>query len=192
VPHLLSRCCISENILSLALDFRPRAYGAYELKDAEGNYPGPDEIGRKAFEYSGARNDYLKKFGNDNVVSILEAAKASFQGAQDVDQTEFERLTGGPLALKINMPVTDNNVAAVRKLREAAASAWLCWALEDIHNHRPGAPINSQYVYDSKFRLNSYNALLEHYSVMLGSADGAKLAAADSGPLDEAYVGGGS
>jgi len=33
---------------------------------------------------------------------------------------------------------------------------------------------------------------LDKYVGYFGQADGAKLAAADSGPLDEAYVGGGS
>jgi hypothetical protein len=52
--------------------------------------------------------------------------------------------------------------------------------------------VNSQYVYDSKYKINAYGALLEVYSGFFGQKDGAQLAAADSGPLDEAYVGGGS
>ncbi len=39
---------------------------------------------------------------------------------------------------------------------------------------------------------NCYGALLDTYVGYFGQADGEKLAAADSGPLDEAYVGGGS
>ena len=39
---------------------------------------------------------------------------------------------------------------------------------------------------------NCYGALLDSYVNFFGQADGEKLAAADSGPLDEAYVGGGS
>ena len=62
-----------------------------------------------------------------------------------------------------------------------------------IHQHRPGAPVNTQYVYDSKFRQNCYAALVPHYQRLLHSAsDGAALAASESGPLDEGYVGGGS
>ena len=75
--------------------------------------------------------------------------------------------------------------------REKAADYWLRWALEDSHAHRPGAPINSQYVYDSKYRQNTYLALLPVHNEAFG-ADGPKIAAAESGPLDEAYVGGGS
>jgi hypothetical protein len=192
VPHLLSRCCIHDNKLFLALDFRPRAYGAYELVDADGNYPGPDQLGRKAFEYSGARNEFNNKFGTADVVAFLDAAKASFESAATIETTELDLLTGGPLALSVSMPVTDANVAAVASLREKAAAAWVQWALEDQHGHRPGAPVNTQYVYDSKFRQNAYSALLPFYSKAFGGDDGAKLAAAESGPLDEGYVGGGS
>lgn len=37
-----------------------------------------------------------------------------------------------------------------------------------------------------------YGALLDVYVNMFGQVDGENLAAADSGPIDEAYVGGGS
>lgn len=193
VPHLLSRCCVVDgNTLALALDFRPRAYGAYELVDADGNYPGPEQLGRKAFEYSGARNDFSKKFGNEQVVAFIDSAIASFEGATQTVPSELDLLTGGPLAVSMTMPLTDANVATVAALREKAAAAWLGWALEDEHGHRPGAPVNTQYVYDSKFRQNAYSALLPLYTQLFGNDDGAKLAAAESGPLDEGYVGGGS
>jgi hypothetical protein len=47
VPHLLSRVSIVGDQMELSVDARPRAYGAYEMVDAEGNYPGPEELGRK-------------------------------------------------------------------------------------------------------------------------------------------------
>lgn len=48
VPHLISRCAVSDDgsSLSFFLDFRPRAYGAYDLRDEDGNYPGPDTLVR--------------------------------------------------------------------------------------------------------------------------------------------------
>jgi len=92
----------------------------------------------------------------------------------------------------ISMPLTSDNVDSIIGLREKVASMWLGWATDDSHAHRPGAPVNSQYVYDTKYRQNCYGALLDKYVGYFGQADGAKLAAADSGPLDEAYVGGGS
>eukprot|EP00984_Skeletonema_dohrnii_P026353 scaffold15695_cov77-Skeletonema_dohrnii-CCMP3373.AAC.2 len=52
VPHLIQRCFINEGMLHFFLDVRPRAYGAHDLRDADGNYPGPETLGRKAFEYS--------------------------------------------------------------------------------------------------------------------------------------------
>ena len=84
------------------------------------------------------------------------------------------------------------NVGIVLAAREKAASLWLEWALDSSHGHRPGAPINSQYVYDSKYKINAYGVLLDVYVKLFGQSEGEKLAAADSGPIDEAYVGGGS
>ena len=43
-----------------------------------------------------------------------------------------------------------------------------------------------------QYKINAYGALLDVYSGLYGQSEGAQLAAADSGPLDEAYVGGGS
>jgi hypothetical protein len=202
VPHLLSRCCVLNNdgkmMMRLDLDFRPRAYGAYDLVRPDGSYPGPEELGRKAFEYSGARLDFDTKFGNDHVKAFLDAAKASLEGAAIPNAAPttalLDILTGSPLALSLVMPITNGNIHTVAKVREQAAAAWLQWTAMEKgrHNHRPGAPINTQYVYDAKFRQNAYSALLPLYTSLLGADDGARLAAAESGPLDEAYVGGGS
>ena len=177
VPHLLSRCCLVDDGSSLifSLDFRPRAYGAYEMVDAEGNYPGPEELGRKAFEYSGNRKEYFEKFADDSVKAYLDAAVASFEGATAVESSELDQLTGGPLAISLKMPATDANIAAVATVREKAAASWLQWALEDTHEHKPGAPINSQYVYDSKFRLNCYGALFPFYESVFGAGEGKEL-----------------
>ena len=105
---------------------------------------------------------------------------------------EAEALTLGPLALDVTMPLNANNVDTILSAREKAANLWLGWALDDSHGHRPGAPVNSQYVYDSKYKINCYGALLKAYVKLYDQADGEKLAALDSGPIDEAYVGGGS
>lgn len=192
VPHLLSRCIINENTNSItfALDFRPRAYGAYELADSE---RGPDKLGRDSFTFSGNRKDYETKFATEEVVAFMQSAAQSFEGATvlSVDENEYETATRGPHFMKFEMPLTDGNIAAVVTAREKAADYWLSWALEDTHAHRPGAPINSQYVYDSKYRQNAYLALLPVYNAVFG-ADGPSIAAAESGPLDEGYVGGGS
>mmetsp|Transcript_1455 Transcript_1455/g.1954 ORF Transcript_1455/g.1954 Transcript_1455/m.1954 type:complete len:343 (+) Transcript_1455:119-1147(+) len=194
VPHLISRCAVINDELSFFLDFRPRAYGAYEMIQPDGTYPGPDVLGRVAFEYSGARRAFETNFGNDELTSFLTATLSLFEGAvpRTSGISEFDQLTRGPLTIDMTMPLTDANVAAILTARQQAASFWLKWALDDSHGHRPGAPINSQYVYDSKYKQNCYSALLPIYTDWFGDADGSKLAAADSGPLDEGYVGGGS
>lgn len=198
VPHLISRCFIKDDTLNFFLDVRPRAYGAYDLRDADGNYPGPDTLGRKAFEYSGARKDYDSKFGTEELISLLDETVAKLEGVTtnpglgDAGLGELEKVTRGPLAVDVSMPLTAGNVDTIIDLRERVASMWLGWATDKSHTHKPGAPVNSQYVYDTKFRQNCYGALKDIYVTYFGQADGAKLAAADSGPLDEAYVGGGS
>lgn len=192
VPHLLSRCAVlDDNTMSLCIDFLPRAYGAYETKRDDGTYPGPEELGRQAFEYSGARREFETKFGTEEVASYLSSL--AFEGATPAPAaSEFEVETSGPLRLAVTMPLTDANVAAAVAARSQVAAYWLGWATDGSHAHRPGAPVNTQYVYDSKFRQNCYSAVLPIYSNLFGAADGATLAAADSGPLDEGYVGGGS
>lgn len=195
VPHLLSRVAVVDgNKLQFTLDFRPRAYGAYEMVDANGNYPGPETLGRKAFEYSGARNDFDSKFGTDEVKAFMESTLQALEGAvvDPPPNNELELLTRGPLCLSVTMPLTDANVATVAQARAQAAEYWKSWATDGTHEHRPGAPVNTQYVYDSKFKINAYGALLPIYTGLFGQLDGEKMAAAESGPIDEAYVGGGS
>ena len=199
VPHLISRCAVvNGDTLNFFLDFRPRAYGAYDQRQADGSYPGPETLGRKAFEYSGARKDFDSKFGTDDVVAFFDNIKSKFDGAVDNpglgddSLLEAEALTLGPLALDVTMPLNANNIDTILSAREKAANLWLGWALDDSHGHRPGAPVNSQYVYDSKYKINCYGALLKAYVKLYDQADGEKLAALDSGPIDEAYVGGGS
>ncbi|KAL7573784.1 hypothetical protein ACA910_007813 [Epithemia clementina (nom. ined.)] len=199
VPHLLSRCYhdVKQQELQVVLDFRPRAYGAYELVDAQGNYPGPEQLGRKAFEYSAARMDFFNQFATSALQAELNHWTRSFQGAvpTSIQPTNLDLLTGSPLAIALTMPANDHNIQVALELRQVAVQAWLRWAtnVSGAHNHRPGAPINAQYVYDAKFRQNAYLALRKYYSHIFNPADdGAALAVAESGPLDEAYVGGGS
>lgn len=195
VPHLVSRCCIlNDSKLWFTLDFRPRAYGAYEKRDNDGNYPGPEELGRVAFEYSGNRMEYDTKFGNNNIINFLQSTSTTFQDSYPNNRpnTELDLLTRGPLILDVIMPINDANVAAIVSAREQAAKYWLSWAMSSEFSHRPGAPINSQYVYDTKYKLNAYGSLLQLYSEVFGHEEGKEIATTESGPLDEAYVGGGS
>jgi hypothetical protein len=197
VPHLLSQVSITgDGRLRLTLDFRPRAYGAYETRRADGSYPGPDELGREAFTYSGNRKDFDTKFGTPEVSAFVEGIASSLQDADAYSSqppTDLDQMVHGPLYLDVVCPLTEANIQTIASARSQAVDYWLSWCMDRSHQHRPGAPINAQYVYDEKFRINAYQALLENYETMFGSAaDAQKLAAADSGPLGEAYVGGGS
>ena len=123
----------------MAVDLRPRAYGAYELQDpVTGEYPGPDELGRKAFEYSGARKDFFEKFGTPALAELLNMDQ--FEGATPLAQSELDLQTGGPLALHVQMPVTPGNVQRVAALRQAVGEAWLQWALPQKINNTSTAP----------------------------------------------------
>jgi len=190
-PHLASRVLVEGETMSVFLDWRPRAYGAYETIKPDGTYPGPEELGRAAFAYSGARAS-MDKFYTPELRATVDRLVTSLQGAAPgAALSDLEQLTRGPLCVDLVAPATEANVAAVVDARAAAADAWLQWQLDDQHAHKPGAPVNTQYVYDTKNRQNIYGALLAVYSAAFAD-DGVKLTAADSGPLDEAYVGGGS
>jgi hypothetical protein len=196
VPHLVSKCCVVDDgtMMSFTIDFRPRAYGAYEKRDSDGKYPGPEELGRAAFEYSGNRMEYDTKFVTPEVAKWLQSTMSSLQGATTNNRqlSEVDLLTRGPLILDVLVPPTESNIETIASARMKAAKFWLSWATSRSYDHRPGAPINSQYVYDTKYKQNSYVSLLKFYSEYFGNEDGLRIASSESGPLDEAYVGGGS
>jgi hypothetical protein len=203
VPHIVDRVILSSpQFLTWTVDVRPRAYGAYETLDrTTGLYPGPETLGRKAFEYAGNRKQFTTKFGN-TIQPLLTDWSQEFAGAVVLpprnDIGEAAVLTTGPLAVTVQMPATASNGRALARRRRALHETWLNWTTNEreLHAHRPGAPINAQYVYDAKYRQNAYLAMLEEYGRFLSpshDADQVKaLVIAESGPLDEAYVGGGS
>lgn len=195
VPHLCSRCIVDANAgtLSMFIDWRPRDYGAYETRKDDGSYPGPDVLGRDAFKFSGARLTMEKAYYTTDLEAFVADTVAGFDGAtQPQDASELDVLVRGPLFMDVTMALTDSNVAKVVAAREKAADIWLEWQLDDSHRLTPGAPVNSQYVFDTPAKQSMYCALLETYTKLFGSDDGPIIAAADSGPLDEGYVGGGS
>ena len=121
VPHLMSRCIVNpDNTLTFALDFRPRAYGAYEMKDAAGNYPGPETLGREAFTYSGNRKDFETKFGTPEVEQFMQATASALQGTP-IPASELDLLIQGPLFLHVKVPLTDANLSTIVNAREKAA-----------------------------------------------------------------------
>ncbi|KAJ8602131.1 hypothetical protein CTAYLR_001641 [Chrysophaeum taylorii] len=192
VPHLASRVVLEDSAMSLFLDWRPRAYGAYEMVRPDGTYPGPEELGRDAFAYSGARKSMESKFYTPEHRELVDSILKSFEGATKLSvASDLDLLTRGPCCVDVEMPLTDLNVAAVIVARAKAADAWLAWHLDPQHAHKPGAPVNTQYVFDTKAKQNMYGVLLDVLKARFGD-DGVQLTALDSGPLDEAYVGGGS
>jgi hypothetical protein len=54
-----------------------------------------------------------------------------------------------------------------------------------------GMKVTSTYAYDTKLRSQTFGVVAGFYSALFGN-QGRNLAAADAGPLDEAYVGGAS
>jgi hypothetical protein len=139
VPHLVSRCAVlNDSTMRLTLDFRPRAYGAYEMRRPDGSYPGPDELGRQAFEYSGNRMDFDQKFGTDKLQAFLSGLSLSLEGAipYEVSTRELDMLTRGPLYTCLDMSLTDANVLSVAAAREKAADFWLFWNQDPSNIHR--------------------------------------------------------
>lgn len=134
--------------------------------------------------------DFFYKYGTDVVKDLLDPSQ--FENAIPLPAlSDMEGLTSGPLALNLRMPMTDANIETVARVRDTLARTWLDWSL-NAEQHRPGAPVNTQYVYDTKFRQNCYGALLPAYSQLFGPQEGQVVTMGESGPLDEAYVGGGS
>lgn len=195
VPHLASRVALtsSGDFLTIFLDWRPRAYGAYEMVREDGTYPGPEELGRDAFAYSGARKTFETKFYTAELQAVVDELLGALEGAAPPAAAvgELDQLTRGPLCVSVTAPLSEANVAAVAAARAKAADAWLAWQADDGNAHTPGAPVNTQYVFDSKAKQNMYGALLGVLQDRFGD-EGVGLTAADSGPLDEGYVGGGS
>ena len=161
----------------------------------DGSYPGPEEIGRDVFTYSGARLNMEKKLFTEEFTAAIDGAKAACWGWAGA-WTKRPREQGGrpdarpPGGGAEGHPLDARCHRRRRSLRATAAKFWLGWQV-DVDAHTPGAQVNSQYVFDTPAKQNMYTALLAKYSALYGD-DGVKLAAADSGPLDEGYVGGGS
>ena len=101
------------------------------MQRPDGTFPGPDELGRKSFEYSGARMEFDSKFGNEEVKEYLKKTLESFEDAteHDPEPHELDLLTRGPLFTSLVMPNTEKNVDAIAEARAQAASFWLSWVL---------------------------------------------------------------
>ena len=80
-------------------------------------------------------------------------------------------------------------------MRHRRGDHWLNWmtsAEEMKRGLSAGMRQTATYTRDTKVRAQHFGFLLGRYTALFGDADGKALASADAGPLDEAYVGGGS
>lgn len=99
------------------------------------------------------------------------------------------------MLVDLRLPLTDAAAAAAAGACTDAVDRWLGWmgSAEEMKRSLPaGMRQTATYTRDTKVRANHFGFLLQRYMALLGEADGKDLATADAGPLDEAYVGGGS
>jgi len=190
VPHLLASAGISNENIELQIDFKARAECAY---NPTGEYAEPDS--REAFMMSGNRKDFASAFYTDDMVAWRDALLA-VDGAEHtpLPAEAMAALSASPLYLNLLMPLTIENAAIAANACEFACDTWLGWMQTSTEKKRDlaaGAKQTQVYARDTKVKANSYGALLKKYTASFGEV-GKGLAAADAGPLDEAYVGGGS
>ncbi len=58
VPHLITRTVVKDGSVDLFIDFRPRAYAAYETRQADGGYGEPTS--REWFSFKSARDGFAQ------------------------------------------------------------------------------------------------------------------------------------
>lgn len=90
----------------------------------------------------------------------------------------------------MSLPADDASVALCARACAEAADIWLRW-MDETPPLPAGMKVTSTYAYDTKMRAQLFGVLAGFYTGLLGDK-GRDLAAADAGPLDEAYVGGAS
>jgi len=186
VPHLCARTVVSDASVDLFIDFRPRAYGAYETKGPDGGYGEPET--REWFTWKGVRDENAARFFAPEVEAWAESIRS--RGAPKPPATGDDALYRGPLTIDVSLPAGDDSVAIAAKACDDAASMWLGW-MDTTEPLPAGMKVTSTYAYDTKMRAQMFGVMVAAYSSLYGDM-GRGLAAADAGPLDEAYVGGAS
>jgi len=186
VPHLIARTHVTDNSCDLFIDFRPRAYAAYETRQDDGGYGEPSS--REWFGYKAARDGFEQQFFTPDVDSWAAAIRN--QGTPKPKATGDDLLYRGPLTIDISLPASDDSIALCAKACSEAADHWLKW-MDTTEPLPAGMKVTSTYAYDTKMRAQTFGVMAGLYSGLFGE-QGRSLAAADAGPLDEAYVGGAS
>ena len=177
---------MTDSQVELFIDFRPRAYAAYETRLDDGSYGEPTS--REWFGHKGARDGFEALFFTAEAQAWASSVASS--GTPKPKATGDDLLYRGPLAIDISLPANDASVALCAKACEEAADMWIKWC-ETTEPLPAGMKVTSTYAYDTKMRAQMFGVLVGIYSGLFGD-QGRNLAAADAGPLDEAYVGGAS
>jgi len=192
VPHLICACGVSDGGVDLYIDFRPRADGAYDPACATlADYPDPET--REAFAEGGNRKDFAAAFFTDEIAAAHAELLALGTPAAALSKDETATISAGPLLVDVRLPLDQAQEAA--DACSAAVDRWLTWmstAEEMKRGLSAGMRQTATYTRDTKVRANHFGFLLKKYIALFGEEDGKNLASADAGPLDEAYVGGGS
>ena len=124
----------------------------------------------------------------DKLLHVLRPANQVKVGEDDAGVSE-------EVLVDLRLPLDDASATAAADACTAACERWLDWMLTAEDNKRglpAGMRQTATYTRDTKVRSNHFGFLLGKYSKLFGAAEGKALAEADAGPLDEAYVGGGS
>lgn len=186
VPHLTAASGVSNGGIDLLIDFKVRAECGYT---PSGQYEEPQS--REAFAQGSNRKDFAQAFFTDDVVA-WRASLLSLPGAEvSTLRAEQMQLVGAsPVRICLRLPLTASAASAASAACDKAVDLWLGWAVGAVTGPRAlgaGAKQTSTYARDTKLRANAYGELLGIYTSLVGDA-GKDLAAADAGPLDEAYV----
>jgi len=196
VPHLVATCGVSNGGVDLYIDFRPRAESGYDMQYATlADYPDPET--REAFAEGGNRKDFAAAFFTPEVEE-WRAALLALDGATSaapLSKEQMSAISAGPMLIDLRLPATVEAAQAAADACSAAVDRWLYWmtAAEEMNRGLPaGMRQTAIYTRDTKVRANHFGFLLGRYTALFGDVDGKALASADAGPLDEAYVGGGS
>lgn len=189
VPHLVARTFVAPDRVDLFIDFRPRAYAAYETRKEDGSYPEPDS--REWFTQKAARDGFAELFFTPEAeawAGSIMAAPGAMPKPRPTDQDDL--LSRGPLCIDISLPPSEDSVALCARACADAADMWLGW-MQTCPPLPAGMKVTSTYARDTKLRAQIFGVMVNYYSALYG-ADGRNIAAVDAGPLDEAYVGGAS
>lgn len=194
VPHLVASCTASSDGVDLYIDFRPRAEGAYDPQYATlAEYPEPET--REAFAEGGNRKDFASAFFTEEVEAWRASLLALGTPAAPLSKEQTSTISAGPMLIDVKLPPTEEAAQAAADACASAVDRWLTWmtTADEMNRGLPaGMRQTATYTRDTKVRANHFGFLLGRYTARFGDVDGKALATADAGPLDEAYVGGGS